>query len=146
MAESVAGVKPPHCPSAPPEWEGAAAIGIVTGTVGDPRIEFLPAPQPVSDELLALSAPVTPAEVFRFAAPCAESDCAHFAFGECRLVKRIVEALPPATEALPRCRIRSRCRWWRQEGRAACARCPQIVTSNFHSTEAFRYVVTGEHE
>jgi len=36
--------------------------------------------------------------------------------------------LDPVVSALPRCAIRPVCRWFRQEGRAACLRCPQVAT------------------
>ncbi|WP_256973461.1 hypothetical protein [Nostoc sp. T09] len=35
-------------------------------------------------------------------------------------MQRIVEDLPGVVQ------IRSSCRWWQQEGKAACMRCPQI--------------------
>ena len=34
----------------------------------------------------------------------------------------------PVVGALPRCAIRPTCRWFRQEGREACLRCPQVAT------------------
>src|SRR5437763_115569 len=37
-----------------------------------------------------------------------------------------IAAAPP--EALPRCGIRPRCRWFAQNGRAACEVCPLVVT------------------
>jgi hypothetical protein len=36
--------------------------------------------------------------------------------------------LPEVVDSLPACNICRDCRWFRQEGRAACMRCPQIVT------------------
>jgi hypothetical protein len=41
---------------------------------------------------------------------------------------RVVEKLPAVAEDLPPCSIRRNCRWWQQEGKAACQRCPQIIT------------------
>lgn len=126
---------PPHCPSAQANWEGSTAFGIVTGTADEPQVAYLAEPQPVTDELLALSGPVHPTEIFRFAAPCAGSACQHFDGAKCRLVGRIVEGLPAVSEHLPPCKIRSTCRWWQQEGKAACLRCPQIVTENHAPSE-----------
>jgi uncharacterized paraquat-inducible protein A len=51
---------------------------------------------------------------------------------------RIVEQLPTVTEALPPCAIRRDCRWWQQEGKAACMRCPQVVTDNYNASEQMR--------
>lgn len=118
----------PLCPSARPEMEGAVAFGVVAGEVGAPRLVHFDEPQPVTEELLALARPAEPAEVFRFAAPCAGHACGHFDGRDCRLVTRVVQILPAAVSALPPCTLRPECRWWQQEGKAACLRCPQIVS------------------
>jgi hypothetical protein len=89
-------------------------------------------PTPVSQSLLALADPVTPTEVFRFAAPCARSLCPHFADEQCHLAQRVRRMLPVVSDELPYCTIRSECRWWQQEGQDACHRCPQVVTSNYY--------------
>ncbi len=125
----------PLCPSAQPEMAGSVVFGVVSGTVEKPQLDYLKEPQPVSEELLALTAPVNPTEVFRFAAPCAGSACRHFDGVNCRLATRIVQFLPAKVERLPPCRLRSRCRWWQQEGKAACLRCPQVVTENHQPSE-----------
>jgi hypothetical protein len=128
------------CPSAPPEWAGSQLIGVVGGTPDAPEVSYLPAPEPVTDELLALAKPVAPAEVFRFAAPCACTGCGHFAAQEakCRLVEKVVRWAAVVVEKLPPCSIRPNCRWWQQEGRAACLRCPQVVTHNFKPSDEMR--------
>jgi hypothetical protein len=92
-------------------------------------VAYLTRPEPVTDEVLALAAPFPPTTVFRFAAPCAESACVHFDGTDCRLAGRIVEHLSVAVDLLPACAVRSRCRWWQQEGRAACLRCPAVATN-----------------
>jgi hypothetical protein len=38
---------------------------------------------------------------------------------------------PAAVEALPPCPIRKDCRWFSQEGGAACLRCPAITTVTY---------------
>ena len=48
---------------------------------------------------------------------------------------RIVQQLPTVVETLPACQIRSSCRWWLQEGKAACYRCPQMVTNDGYSSK-----------
>jgi hypothetical protein len=138
MSDSTSGTTAALCPSAQAEWENSVAIGVVRGTADQPLMVPFGTPQPVTDQLLALAAPVTPAEVFRFAAPCMGSGCVHFADGQCRLATRVVTLLPAVTERLLKCAIRLHCRWWRQEGRAACLRCPQVVTANYHPSEAMR--------
>lgn len=128
----------PLCPSAQPEMAGSVVFAVVGGTAKEPLLAHLTHPQPVTDELLALSAPVTPTEVFRFAAPCANSACQHFDGSNCRLATKIVHLLPEVVAGLPPCRIRPNCRWWQQEGLRACMRCPQIVTENYFSSEQLR--------
>ena len=128
------------CPSAQPDWADSVMFGIVSGTVEEPRLVHLTEPQPVTDELLALSHPINPTEVFRFAAPCAANACQHFDGSNCRLVTKVVHALPTVVEKLSPCNLRPTCRWWQQEGKAACMRCPQIVTETYHPTEQLRHV------
>jgi len=123
------------CPSARENSLDSVIFGIAAGTVEEPRVTYLPEIQPVTDELLALAEPVTPTEVFRFAASCAEDKCAHFDGVNCRLAQRIVRGLPEVTDTLPPCRVRQSCRWWLQEGKAACFRCPQVVTDDYNPSE-----------
>lgn len=131
----------PLCPSARPEMPGAVIFGVVGGTVDEPRVRHLAQPLPVTGELLALVEPASPLAVYRTAAPCAESACSHFAAGQCRLVSRVVSELPEATPALPVCRLRPTCKWWQQEGREACLRCPIIVTATALPSDAFLHAV-----
>lgn len=125
----------PLCPSAQPDMASSVAFGVIQGTVEEPRLVHLTRVLPVTNELLALSGPVAPTEVFRFAAPCAGHSCQHFDGKDCRLVKRIVQILPSSTSELPSCSLRPTCRWWQQEGKAACMRCPQIVTETYAPSE-----------
>lgn len=120
----------PLCPSAQPDWEGAVLIGVVLGTAGEPRVRFAQEAAPVVPEVLALATPVHPTEIFRFAAPCLCRNCVHFENVKCRLVERVVSQLPIVVDDPPPCPIRPSCRWWSQEGIAACRRCPQVVTDN----------------
>jgi hypothetical protein len=95
-------------------------------------------PMPVTPELLALTEPVRPTEVFRFAAPCLGAGCSHFADSTCRFAAKVVRMLPSASKRLPDCDTRSRCRWFAQEGGEACRRCPQIVTDGVHPSPELR--------
>ena len=128
----------PWCPSADPSQPDSVVLGVVGGTATAPQLGYLVAPLPVSDALLALAAPVAPSEVFRFAAPCAGAACAQFDRGRCRLATKIVQGLPAVVAALPVCRLRPACRWWQQEGAAACHRCPQVVRESYHASAALR--------
>lgn len=119
---------------------GSVLFGVVGGGAADSDLVAYLKPQEVTPDVVALAGPLPPTAVFRFAATCAESACVHFDGEECRLAGRIVEQLPPVVEVLPPCAIRSRCRWWAQEGRAACMRCPMIATNPADPDDAMRQV------
>lgn len=125
----------PQCPSARPDMPGSHILGLVRGTVENPRVAFLDRLEPVSDELLALAEPVAPTEVFRFAAPCVADACEHFDGRDCRLATRVVQRLPEAVDEVPDCMLRAGCRWWSQEGDAACLRCPMVLTESYGASE-----------
>jgi hypothetical protein len=119
------------CPSAEPAMEGSVIFGIVTGTPEQPQLVHLRETKQIPAELLALDSPVEPTEIFRIAANCIENNCQHFDGNNCRLSHRIVEGLPQVSESLPPCPIRANCRWWHQDGKAACLRCLQVVRDNY---------------
>jgi len=93
-----------------------------------PQTAYLDRSVEATPDILAMAGDVAPTEVFRLAATCEESKCVHFDGEDCRLATRIVALLPPVVGVVPRCAIRADCRWHRQEGKAACVRCPQVVT------------------
>lgn len=124
----------PLCPSGRPDAGEAVVFGVVGGTAAGPQVGYLTEPVPVNEAILALSGSVEPTEIFRMASTCAGHGCKHFDGSSCRLAVRIVEQLPPVVEALPACQIRPHCRWWQQEGKAACRRCPQVVTDNYYAS------------
>ena len=132
------------CPSAQPNMEDARVLGVVGGTPEAPALAYLNERLAVSDELLASTAPAKPTQVFRFAARCEESKCCHFDGAKCNLATRIVQILPAVTEALPACLIRPECRWYEQEGRAACMRCPQVITETYVPSEEFTRAALGD--
>jgi hypothetical protein len=98
---------------------------------------------PVSPEILQMAEPVGPSEVFRFASPCQTGKCPHFRNEACQLAVRSVDLLDAVTDELPKCSIRSRCRWFRQEGAPICKRCPQVVTDQFNPSETMVQIVYG---
>jgi hypothetical protein len=132
--------KIPLCPSARPEWGDTIVFGVITGTKDEPNVTYLKESQPVTDELIELAKPVTPTEVFRIAGTCATNQCQHFDGANCSLAQRVVDKLPIIEANLPPCAIRRDCRWWLQEGKAACYRCPQVITDNYSPTELVREV------
>jgi hypothetical protein len=132
------------CPSAQPEMEDARVLGVLGGTPEAPALTYLNDRLGVTDELLASTAPVKPTQVLRFAARCQEKACCHFDGRNCNLATRIVQILPPVTEALPACLIRPECRWYQQEGKAACMRCPQVVTETYDATKEYERAALGD--
>jgi hypothetical protein len=119
------------CPSGRASDPQAVLFGVRTATdseAGGPRVGYLTQLVPADAETLALAAPAKPTEVFRIGAPCAESECVHFEDNACSLAHRIVSNVPVVVSIAPACALRSRCRWWHQEGTAACLRCPVILT------------------
>lgn len=130
-------VSTPLCPSARSDWQGSVIFGVTEGSVDAPRVSYLTEPVEVSAAVLELAGSVSPTEVFRFAAPCACDECVHFQEKRCHLVEKVVELLPEVVTSLPPCSIRRDCRWFRQEGAAACRRCPQIVTDSFPRSTQF---------
>ena len=126
------------CPSAQPDMEGAVVFGVVGGSVDEPLVAYLDRPEPVTPELLQLADPVRPTEVFRFAAPCAEGGCQHFDGASCRLGHKLARSVRAAVGRLPRCRLRPNCRWFHEQGREACFRCPLVVTENYRPSAELR--------
>jgi hypothetical protein len=133
------------CPSAHPGMENCRVLGVVLENElqeleSTPRIVYLNELLPATDHVLALSAPLKPTEVYRLSATCAEHKCPHFDGADCRLATRIVKILPAAVDTLPTCMIRRDCRWYSQEGAAACYRCPEISTISRDLSQTTREV------
>lgn len=132
------------CPSAQPDMNDCEVLGVVSGTPERPRTAYVTERLPVTADVLRLADPVPPTAVFRLAARCEESKCAHFDGAHCRLATRIVNMLPAVVRLLPPCRLRHSCRWYDQEGAPACLRCPQIVTTTRDTSEELRRVAKPE--
>src|SRR5215469_3887374 len=126
---------------APPQRGCLTMIGVRGGSHEHPQIRYLETPVPLSAELLALAEPAAPTELYRIAARCEERACRHFD-GNCHLASRIVQILPAVVDVLPPCKIRQDCRWFQQEGRPACLRCPQVITLIENPSEAFKLAAT----
>jgi hypothetical protein len=122
--------KPLMCPSAQPGMADVRVLGVISREGEAPRLDYLNEVVEATPEVLEAAAPAAVSQVFRLAARCEETKCSHFDGTHCQLAVRIARLLPEADEKLPACVIRPECRWFRQEGRAACLRCPQILTGN----------------
>ncbi len=127
---------PPACPSAHAEAPGARLFGVqVRGPDGTRQLAYLKTVAPITDAVLALAGDAAPHEVLRVAAHCIEGLCPHWNGGGCDLATRVATMLPPAVSAMPRCAIRPTCLWFKQEGPAACIRCPQVATIEQHPAD-----------
>lgn len=121
---------PLACPSANPDWDDVRLLGVVLGTPDEPETWFTGV-RAVEPEMLEAAKPARPAEVFRFTARCREGACAQFQGGTCRVGAAVAAHLEPLAEhALPKCGIRLECRWWAEQGAAACRRCPSVITDD----------------
>lgn len=119
--------------------DGAEVLGVIRSDGESEILHHVADRIPVTGEVLALAAPARPADVFRFAAPCAASACSHFDGTNCRLATKIVEAVTDVVNAMPPCRIRPTCRWFAQEGRPACLRCPLIFSETANPSTGLQY-------
>lgn len=124
------------CPSAQPGMDNCNVLGVVQHDRPRPMLLYLRALLPATPDVLAMAAPLKPTEVFRLSATCAEHQCPHFDGADCQLATRVVEGSPPVVDGLPPCVIRRDCRWFSQEGGAACVRCPEITTVTYDLSPA----------
>jgi hypothetical protein len=131
-----------NCPSAQPNQTSGAVIGVVGRQDGKPRVSLLPQPASLHSVAHLIPDTIPATEILRLAGPCAERHCSHFDGQRCTLASRIVSRLPAVVDRLSPCAIRPSCRWWRQEGPAACHRCPQIVTEPFQTSDLMRELAT----
>ena len=71
-----------------------------------------------------------PEKRFRFADTCVKTGCLQWGNGRCGVIDRVLAANPDHkdSEELPKCSIRTNCRWYLQWGARACGICPLIVT------------------
>jgi len=119
------------CPSARCE-EGAILLGIVgkDGVVGyvSPLITV------DQDFVRQAHKGRAPEKRFRFSQPCIEGGCRQWTGSRCGVIDRALQATEEADTpdvwdgVLPKCSIRSRCRWFAQVGRRACTVCPLVMT------------------
>lgn len=122
------------CPSAPAQV-GALLIGVVQ----EGAVALLGTPLTVDQGFVDIATEHgKPERRFRFSVPCVEDACAHWTnsacglIGVCRAQATQAGLVGPVDDALPRCAIRARCRWWRQEGRNACSTCAFVVYDPTH--------------
>jgi hypothetical protein len=68
---------------------------------------------------------------YRFAGPCVTSKCGFWTGEYCGLGAKLVESYQDTGEPqleLPKCAIRRTCRWFAEQGPAACSPCSYVIT------------------
>jgi hypothetical protein len=128
------------CPSAQPGMDNCHVLGVVQHDGPKPMVLYLNKPLPATPDVLAMAAPLKPTEVFRLSGTCAEHACPHFDGADCQLATRVARMLPAVVDALPPCIIRKDCRWFSQEGGAACLRCPEVTTVTYDTSPEMQAV------
>jgi len=114
------------CPSARCE-EGHILIGMVRE---DASVGYIPQRLKVDKNFARKANHDGKAEQrFRFASPCVKSGCQQWTNGQCGVVEDVtVELTSHQTHDLPKCSIRSECRWFAQRSIEACRVCSWVVT------------------
>jgi hypothetical protein len=125
--------------------EGALLLGILTSSG---RIAYVQPPTRVDAEFVARAKERGhPERAFRFSSPCVEGRCPQWTGEHCGLGELVakqahdVQTSEPA--GLPACSIRSSCRWYFEQGRAACAVCPTVVADT-GGTGTYRSMFAAE--
>lgn len=104
---------------------GAQLIGIAQA---NQQIEFIGNPIRIDRQFVKIAQEGRPPETrFRFAKKCGKSICANWAGGHCGLIAELRDNREGLGGELPNCGIRDRCRWYAEQGAAACDICPNIV-------------------
>jgi hypothetical protein len=129
------------CPSSQPSVDGARVFGVIGGTVDRPHVAYLEKGVEVTPDLMEEIGDIDPKRVFRFSGQCKNGACVQFRNGHCRLGQDIVHMLKPVVAQLPACTIRATCRWYAENGRDACLRCPQVVTTTTQRDPELQAVV-----
>ena len=128
------------CPSAQATADNARVFGVITGSPEAHRVGYLTEVLPVSEKLIAIAGSAKPTQLFRIAGTCSGDSCKHFKGNTCSLAQRIVDGVPAVVNGLPACQIRSTCRWFRQEGKEACFRCPQVMTDKANASDYEKHI------
>ncbi|WP_433531688.1 hypothetical protein ACQPYA_06245 [Micromonospora sp. CA-263727] len=131
MTQSPQGPDPSErmCPSTPVA-NATVFLGMITPAG---RVAYVTPALPAEVAVDAAAEAGGPVEGrYRLAGPCVTSRCGfwtgeHCGLGE-RLVSSYAETVGPPEIDLPRCAIRRTCRWYGEQGPAACAACAHVVT------------------
>ena len=117
------------CPSSNAR-EGNYLIGVVAA---DHTVTMLSTPIRIDANFVA-KAPLTgtPEKRFRFAGKCVQHGCKQWDGTKCGVIALVSEMNRhiEAAGSLKPCQIRTKCRWFSQEGAKACELCTFVVTDS----------------
>lgn len=121
MADAVSGGL---CPSGRCQ-EGSALLGI-WGPGG--RLVYTPGLPELDAAMAARFEANGGSAGFRFSEPCLEDGCGNWGAGGCEVARAAARHAASAEPGhLPQCGLRHSCRWYHQEGLAACRVCPFVL-------------------
>ena len=113
------------CPSFRCE-PGAVLLGIVGR---DQKVGYIRPELRIDESFVSrASSGRSPEKRFRFAGPCVEGRCRQWTGEGCGVIKEVLASSASSCERLPACVLRPHCRWYAQEGTAACRVCPLVLT------------------
>lgn len=111
--------------------DGAFLIGVI-GSKGKVAAYLNPAPRIDKEFVKKAHQGRVPEQRFRFASPCQESACVHWTGNKCGIIDHAKSAAQETQtdigtkKLLPKCAVRSKCRWFAQTGSDACHVCPHV--------------------
>ncbi|MEV4754750.1 hypothetical protein AB0J86_06500 [Micromonospora sp. NPDC049559] len=131
MTDATGSAHPPErmCPSTP-RANATVFLGMITPAG---RVAYVTPQLPATTALASLPDAESAVESrYRLAGPCVTSSCGFWTGDHCGLGARLVESYrqtnPAAETGLPHCAIRRSCRWYAEQGGAACGACSHVVT------------------
>jgi len=117
------------CPSS--TLDHATHLLGVVGPTG--RVHYVSPALPVDDDFRAKARRRdAPESRFRFAGTCVEHGCTQWTGSRCGVIDKVLDQAADVTldTELRPCAIRRDCRWFAQQGAAACHVCPLVVTDS----------------
>lgn len=131
MTDAARAADPPErmCPSTPAA-NATVFLGMITPAG---RVAYVTPAMPAEVALAAAGNSGAPVESrYRLAGPCVTTSCGFWTGEHCGLGARLAASYAataaPAEPELPKCAIRRTCRWFAEQGPAACPACSHVVT------------------
>lgn len=107
--------------------EGSALLGIVNA---EGTVDILPDPIPVDEAFVEeANKGRKPETRFRFTNTCVQKECQQWNGHGCGVIDQVQKLIniEESLQQLPACGIRSRCRWYLQNGATSCSACVYVI-------------------